>query len=292
MKKSFQELDLSNSFLFSAALEDEETCQLVLEIILGCKIPKVKVHAEHSVLINSDFKSVRLDIYASDEVQVNYNLEAQNENQGNLPKRSRFYQAEMDVSSLKPGEDYHNLKPGYVIFICSFDPFGQGLYRYTFEERCLERDISLGDGTRKIFLNTKGKNEDEVPEELVHFLKYMEESTSEYVSSITDESIIHLHEKITELKKQRKLEARYMTVEEWMNAMAKKAVAEAREEAETKGKAEGKAEDILLLLSELGSIPSDLETRIFSERDSETLKNWLKLAARAESVEQFQREIK
>lgn len=288
MKKSFQELDLSNSFLFSAALEDEETCQLVLEIILGCKIPKVKVHAEHSVLINSDFKSVRLDIYASDEVQVNYNLEAQNENQGNLPKRSRFYQAEMDVSSLKPGEDYHNLKPGYVIFICSFDPFGQGLYRYTFEERCLERDISLGDGTRKIFLNTKGKNEDEVPEELVHFLKYMEESTSEYVSSITDESIIHLHEKITELKKQRKLEARYMTVEEWMNIMAKKAADEAREEAETKGK----AEDILLLLSELGSIPSDLETRIFSERDSETLKNWLKLAARAESVEQFQREIK
>lgn len=288
MKKSFQELDLSNSFLFSAALEDEETCQLVLEIILGCKIPKVKVHAEHSVLINSDFKSVRLDIYASDEVQVNYNLEAQNENQGNLPKRSRFYQAEMDVSSLKPGEDYHNLKPGYVIFICSFDPFGQGLYRYTFEERCLERDISLGDGTRKIFLNTKGKNEDEVPEELVHFLKYMEESTSEYVSSITDESIIHLHEKITELKKQRKLEARYMTVEEWMNIMAKKAADEAREEAETKGK----AEDILLLLSELGSIPSDLETRIFSETDSEMLKNWLKLAARAESVEQFQREIK
>lgn len=279
MEKTFQELDLSNSFLFSAALEDEETCQLVLEIILGCKIPKAKVHAEHSVLINSDFKSVRLDIYASDEVQVNYNLEAQNENQGNLPKRSRFYQAEMDVSSLKPGEDYHNLKPGYVIFICSFDPFGQGLYRYTFEERCLERDISLGDGTRKIFLNTKGKNEDEVSEELVHFLKYVEESTSEYVSSITDESIIHLHEKITELKKQRKLEARYMTVEEWMSIRADKA------------REEGKQESILMLLSEVGDVPAELETRIFSERDSETLKNWLKLAARAESVEQFQREI-
>ena len=115
MKKAFQELDLSNSFLFSAALEDEETCQLVLEIILGCKVPKVKVHAEHSILVNSEFKSVRLDIYASDEMQVNYNLEAQNENEGNLAKRSRFYQAEMDVSSLKPGEDYHNLKPSYVL---------------------------------------------------------------------------------------------------------------------------------------------------------------------------------
>lgn len=37
------------------------------------------MHAEHSILVNSDFKSVRLDIYVSDEMQVNYNLEAQNE---------------------------------------------------------------------------------------------------------------------------------------------------------------------------------------------------------------------
>ena len=34
-RKPFKELDLSNSFLFAAALEDEETCRLVLEIILG-----------------------------------------------------------------------------------------------------------------------------------------------------------------------------------------------------------------------------------------------------------------
>lgn len=279
MKKAFQELDLSNSFLFSAALEDEETCQLVLEIILGCKVPKVKVHAEHSILVNSEFKSVRLDIYASDEMQVNYNLEAQNENEGNLAKRSRFYQAEMDVSSLKPGEDYHNLKPSYVIFICSFDPFGEELYRYTFEERCLERDIALGDGAKKIFLSTKGKNEDEVPKELVHFLKYIEESTSEYVSTITDESIIRLHEKVMELKKWRKLEARYMTVEEWANIRA------------NKERKERRAEDIPVILSELGNIPVEVETRIFSEEDEEILKNWLKLAAKAESIEQFQREI-
>lgn len=70
-----------------------------------------------------------------------------------------------------------------------------------------------------------------------------------------------------------------MTVEEWMSIRADKA------------REEGKAESILMLLSELGDVPEELETRIFSERDSETLKNWLKLAARAESVEQFQREI-
>ena len=40
MKKPFKELDLSNAFLFAAALEDEETCQQVLEIILEFPIKK------------------------------------------------------------------------------------------------------------------------------------------------------------------------------------------------------------------------------------------------------------
>lgn len=42
MGKKFKELDLSNAFLFAAALEDPQTCRLVLEIILGRKVPKVK----------------------------------------------------------------------------------------------------------------------------------------------------------------------------------------------------------------------------------------------------------
>lgn len=271
MKRTFQELDLCNVFLFAAALEDSETCQLVLKIILGEAVPKVKVHAEHGIFLNSDFKSVRLDIYADDEMQVNYNLEAQNENEENLAKRSRFYQAEMDVSSLKPGEDYNNLKASYIIFICAFDPFGKNLYRYTFEERCMERDIGLDDGTKKIFLNTRGENADEVPQELIHFLKYMENSTDEYVSTIEDESIIQLHGKVNKLKKWRKLEARYMTMEELLNNREAKA----------------KAESVLILLADLGSVPKDIENRILVEKKEETLNKWLKLAAKAENMDEF-----
>lgn len=271
MKKTLQELDLSNSFLFAAALEDPEICQLVLEIILGSKVPKVKVHAEHSILISSEFRSVRLDIYASDELQVNYNVEAQNENEGNLAKRSRYHQAEMDVSSLKPGDDFNDLKPGYVIFICTFDPFGEGLYRYTFEERCLERNIKLGDETRKIFLNTKGKNEKEVPKELIHFLKYVENSTDDYVSGIKDDSIERLHEKVTALKRWRGLEAKYMTFEELLKRRESKGIAEA----------------VLTLLEVYGTVPEDVRERILSERHLEVLKNWTKLAAQVDSVEEF-----
>lgn len=265
--------------LFAAALEDPEICQLVLEIILGNKVPKVKVHAEHSILISSEFRSVRLDIYASDELQVNYNVEAQNENEGNLAKRSRYHQAEMDVSSLKPGDDFNDLKPGYVIFICTFDPFGEGLYRYTFEERCLERNIKLGDETRKIFLNTKGKNEKEVPKELIHFLKYVENSTDDYVSGIKDDSIERLHEKVTALKRWRGLEAKYMTFEELLKRRESKGKAE--------GITEGIAETVLTFLEVYGTVPEDVRERILSERHIEVLKDWTKLAAQVDSVEEF-----
>ena len=299
MKKTFQELNLSNAFLFAAALEDSETCRLVLEIILGTKLPKVNVHAERSILVSSDFRSIRLDIYASDEMQVSYNVEAQNDDRKNLAKRSRYHQAELDVASLKPGDDFNDLKPGYVIFICTFDPFGKGLYRYTFEERCLECDMGLGDETRKIFLNTRGVNDGDVPKELVHFLKYMEQSTDEYVSGLTDESIIKLHEKVMELKKWRRLEARYMTLEEWLKDQLEERVEEAVKSRETaamqegkqEGKQEGRQEDIFELLEEHGVIPEHVREAVLAQWDLEVLKRWLKLAARAGSMEQFEKEM-
>ncbi|MBD5545652.1 MAG: Rpn family recombination-promoting nuclease/putative transposase [Lachnospiraceae bacterium] len=303
MKKTFQELNLSNAFLFSAALEDPETCRLVLEIILDTKLPKVRVHAERSILVSSDFRSIRLDIYASDEMQVSYNIEAQNDDRKNLVKRSRYHQAEMDVASLKPGDDFNDLKPGYVIFICTFDPFGRGLYRYTFEERCMECNMGLGDDTRKIFLNTKGRNERDVPKELVHFLKYMEQSTDEYVSALTEESIRKLHEKVTELKTWRRLEARYMTVEEWVNdrvsaqvaASCEKASQEARRKGRQEGRQEGKREAnqeaVFDLLEEYGVIPKHVREAVLAQKDMEVLRRWHKLAARAGSMEQFEKEM-
>ena len=124
MGESFQKLNLTNAYLFAAALQDEEICRNLLEIVLNKEIPRVKAHAEHTLFLDSDFKSVRFDVYASDEDEVSYDVEMQNDDARNLPKRSRYYQGEMDVTSLKPGEDYNQLKPSYIIFICSFDPFG------------------------------------------------------------------------------------------------------------------------------------------------------------------------
>lgn len=54
------------------------------------------------------------------------------------------------------------------------------------------------------------------------------------------------------------------------------------------GKAEGKAEDILQLLEDLGEIPDRVKERIQKEADLQVLNRWLKAAARAESFVEFE----
>ncbi|MDO5541343.1 MAG: Rpn family recombination-promoting nuclease/putative transposase, partial [Eubacteriales bacterium] len=242
IQKKFEELNLSNAFLFAAVLEDEETCRIILEVILGRKLPKVKVHVEHSIMYSSDLRSIRLDVYASDEVQVGYNLEMQNKDKAKLPKRSRFHQAEIDIAALKPGDEFDSLKPTYIIFICTFDPFEDKLYRYTFEERCLERNFPLGDETCKIFLNTKGTNSDEVPEELVHFLHYVENSNDDYVKTSGNDCLEKLHYRVQRLKRSRHWREHYMTFEEYLRDIREEMRDELKEEFQREMRTELKDE--------------------------------------------------
>ena len=51
-----------------------------------------------------------------------------------------------------------------------------------------------------------------------------------------------------------------------------------------------KTEDVLELLTELGAVSEELRRTVMETKDLEKLKTWLKLAAKTESVEQFQRQ--
>lgn len=299
----FKDLNLNNAFLFAAAFNDPEICRIALELILGAPIPKVNVKTEHNILLSPDSKCVRLDVNARSEYDVNYNIEAQNSNEKNIIRRSRYYQAELDVSELKPGDDYNKLPDSYVIFICTFDPFDEGLYRYTFVERCEENGQPLGDGTCKIFLNTKGKNKDDVPKELVTFLGYFEDSSDTYVEKIDNKSISELHNRIVTLKKSREWEEGYMRLEEFLLEQTSEARKEARAEGLKEGRAEGRAEgqqegvyltsvkSIITVLSTKGDVTEDVKAKIENETDVEVLNKWLTVAAVVPSVEEFEKEI-
>ena len=61
-------------------------------------------------------------------------------------------QASIDIDYMNKGNSYQLLPESTVIFICTFDPFKQGVCRYTFTECCEEvSGLELKDGTTKIF---------------------------------------------------------------------------------------------------------------------------------------------
>lgn len=55
---------------------------------------------------------------------------------------------------------------------------------------------------------------------------------------------------------------------------------------------ETKVDSILELLEDLGEIPESLEKELYGQTDFDVLKRWHKVAAKAESIEQFAKEIK
>ena len=60
------------------------------------------------------------------------------------------------------------------------------------------------------------------------------------------------------------------------------------------GRAEGRrgmADIIISFLSDLGTVPGDLEERIRAEKDLDILSVWIKKAARSESIDEFRKNI-
>ena len=71
--------------------------------------------------------------------------------------------------------------------------------------------------------------------------------------------------------------------------------AEGKAEGWAQGKAEGRVEDraeaVIELLEDLGELSDSLKTCIMEQNDLELLRKWLKIAARAESIEEFERAV-
>ena len=189
----------------------------------------------------------------------------------------------MVMEYLESGEEYETIPDTFVIFLCDFDPFGQGLYCYTFKNECQEdRKVKLEDGSCTIFLNTQGRNETEVPEGLVRFLKFVTADLEESEDDFQDELVRQFQETIRRIKTDRQMGERYMIFEEMLK--------EEKQEGKQEGRLEAKKEDIFELLEELGEIPRELREKIGKLEDITKLKILLKKAARADSISAFEKE--
>ncbi len=175
VSKKYEELGITDAFMFAKVMSNKEICKPVLEQILNIKIRDIEyLDYEETIQIAPGSKSIRLDIYVEDDNNTVFNLEMQTTNYEELPKRSRYYQDIIDLKLIEKGQAYDILKTSYVIFICTFDFFEKNRSIYEFENICVDdSEIKFNDGTHKIFLNTKG-NRDGISEELQMLLDYFD----------------------------------------------------------------------------------------------------------------------
>lgn len=193
LRRKFKKLKFTDDFMFGRLMSDERICRIVLEVFTGRKVEDIQsIIDQRTLRITSESKEVRYDVYVETDKSV-HDIEMQQVDDKktirNLPKRSRFYQGMLDLNVLKKGKDYETLKDSYVIFICTFDPFGEDLCCYNYENTCRDGERRfLKDGRSILFFNTKG-NINNVSKEVQAMLKYMEtgEATDEITRSIDNE---------------------------------------------------------------------------------------------------------
>ena len=138
--------------------------------------------------------------------------------------------------------------------------------------------LHLEDGTTKIFLNMASKNGSK---ELVSLLQYMKNTTLDNPDiTVRDERLVELDRIVTEVKEN----------EEW-EAVQMNLIEIGIEKGKAEGKAEGVAEEVIDFLEDYGIVPDKVQEMIFAEKDLATLKKWVKLAARAGSLEGFLAQI-
>lgn len=118
-------LRLMDDDFMSKCFENNIECtELVLHIVLGRDDLKVeKVETQH-LIKNLQGRSIILDIYATDHVGKQYNIEIQRADRGAGAKRARYHSSLIDANVTEPGDKLENLAETYVIFITERDVMG------------------------------------------------------------------------------------------------------------------------------------------------------------------------
>jgi predicted transposase/invertase (TIGR01784 family) len=139
-------------------------------------------------------------VETEDGMVIDVEMQAASKSISWLPKRTRYYQAMIDLNVLGKGKDYIELKKSFVIFICNFDKYGQGRAIYTFQNWCdQDKRLLMGDRATKVVVNVTGWTDKNISPELREVLHYLDDGTigSAYTQELDDavQELIHNEER-------------------------------------------------------------------------------------------------
>ena len=273
----FEDLTISNDFMFKEVMKSNKgLCKRLVGSIMQQDIEDiVYIETEKTLQPYYDSRGIRLDVILADENHTRYNLEMQARNVISkagvalLPKRTRYYQSVIDMDMLKQGENFDQLNPLVLIFICTFDFYKEGRYVYTFKSRCLENlELELANDVTVKLVNAKGKH-GQVNTLLKNFLRYV--MTNEPVDDFTED----VERQVWAVKNDKKAREEYMVLQAKIREHEIVAFEAGEAQGHAAGLAEGEAKGRADGLAE-GEAKKSRETALEMLKDGEPLTKIMK----------------
>lgn len=253
LKQNFDELKISNDFIFCKVARNLDICQAILRILL----PKIGLDLKDASIIDSRSqeeiknsplsRAIRLDVFATDSRGTSYDIEMQMLSSPKLIKRIRLYQSVIDNHKSPMGLASENITDTVVIFFCMQDARKDKLPIHTHVTCCLEKDRQpSGDGRFGIEVWVPGWKDIEEGE-LKELMKYLDggEPTTQLTQRMQEEML----KAKTSLDNFEEYKSMYMRIDEAMTRGFEKGIEEGRiigiKEGVQQGKIEGMQQGIV-----------------------------------------------
>ena len=262
--KKLEDMDVMDDFLMGQLASDEtygtDFCRIIISTLLQKKIGKLRVSTQKALhSLSPHLRGIRMDVEVEELGEIEgreepvvmnvYDMEPHLQKNMDLPRHNRFYQAKIDSKGLKSGEkNFAKLPNLYIITILNFDPFGKGRMVYTVRNKC-EEDPDLEYEDGLKFCYFYTGGTQGGNATIKSVLTYMQNSREE---NVTDEATRELHGYVSRMKILPEVKNAYMRLEDY------------------------------------GDVPESVKERLAETNDKETLKKWHKIAAKSNSIEEFE----
>lgn len=262
-----REFNLTSDLFAGKVFEDLAACQELCRILMQDAGIRLKAVKTQYVIRNLVGHSVQLDVLAEETTGDMIGIELQMYSEPAPFRRTRYYMSCIDVSILEKGTEYDELPDVTILYITKTDFIGggRGLYRMVRKARGTA-GAGLGNGQHERYFNLKYPTEDKKVNELLNYLK---DSDPHYRT----EYFPRIVERVNFFKEQA----------EGVDIMC-----EIADRIRREGKIEGKIEAVMELLEDLGKVPSRIGDRIRQETDLSVLGRWIRCAASASSIAEFE----
>lgn len=289
--KASKYISLKYDDVYHEVFAQESVRRQFLSDVLGIPLESIRTARLVTPHLRKRYCSQKLGILdivleLNDDTKVN--VELQIRRQKHWVKRELFYLARMYEEDLWIGQNYSKLKRCISIGILDFHLLEGESYHSVYRLRN-EKGEELTDLWEVHIIELKKELYGDRLDSWIRL--FNAESTEELDMLATkNKGLAEAVEVIKRMNLGKALRYRY---EARLKAMRDRYGEDEyiRDLGRAEGKAEGKAEAVLQLLGELGEIPVALEKRIQKETDLQVLSKWLKAAAKAESISEFENKV-